>query len=50
MKKIFSLALLLGLITSASYAQKTKQPKLVVGIVVDQMRYDYLEKYQAKYS
>ena len=27
------------------YAQKDEKPKLVVGIVVDQMRYDYLEKF-----
>ncbi|MEO6036864.1 MAG: alkaline phosphatase PafA, partial [Saprospiraceae bacterium] len=30
----------------ASFAQ----PKLVVGIVVDQMRYDYLYRYQSKYG
>lgn len=28
----------------------TSKPKLVVGIVVDQMRFDYLYKYQEKYS
>jgi len=35
-----------------SFAQKQKpsQPKLVVGIVVDQMRYDYLYKYWEKYG
>jgi predicted AlkP superfamily pyrophosphatase or phosphodiesterase len=27
-----------------------KQPKLVVGIVIDQMRYDYLSKYYNKFS
>src|SRR3546814_17885736 len=27
-----------------------KQPKLVVGIVVDQMRYDYLYRYYDKYT
>ncbi len=32
-----------------SIAQNTK-PKLVVGIVVDQMCYEYLYRYQAKYS
>ena len=33
-------------------AQQTQpaQPKLIVGIVVDQMRYDFLYRYQAKYS
>lgn len=28
----------------------TQQPKLIVGIVVDQMRYDYLYRYQSKYG
>ena len=31
-------------------AQTENQPKLVVGIVVDQMRYDYLEKYYNDFS
>ena len=31
-------------------AQKTTQPKLVVGIVVDQMRYDFLYRYWNKYG
>jgi len=30
--------------------KETIQPKLVVGIVVDQMRYDYLAKYYSKFS
>ncbi len=40
----------------AAYAQKpaavkkTQTPKLVVGIVVDQMRYDYLWRYWTKYG
>ena len=50
MKKIRSLSFLLILCYASTFAQKSKQPKLVVGIVVDQMRYDYLEKYQSKYS
>ena len=33
------------------FAQKTKNaPKLVVGIVVDQMMYDYLYRYQERFS
>lgn len=32
------------------YGQTSKKPKLVVGIVVDQMRYDYLYRYLDKYS
>jgi predicted AlkP superfamily pyrophosphatase or phosphodiesterase len=44
MKKIFFFIALTSL--SFSYAQ----PKLVVGIVVDQMRYDYIQKYWAKFD
>ncbi len=33
-----------------SSLKDSKTPKLVVGIVVDQMRYDYLSKYYAKFS
>lgn len=33
-----------------SQAQLNKRPRLVVGIVVDQMRYDYLNKYWDRYS
>lgn len=31
-------------------AQFSGKPKLIVGIVVDQMRFDYLYKYESKYS
>lgn len=31
-------------------AQKKQQPKLVVGIVIDQMRYDYLIRFSEKYG
>lgn len=42
----------LGLFAGLSmYAQKeVNRPKLVVGIVVDQMRWDYLYRYQDRYS
>lgn len=30
--------------------EKTERPKLIVGIVVDQMRHDYLYRYYTKYS
>ncbi len=39
----FILIFFLSLLTT--FAQKSENPKLVVGIVVDQMRYDYLEKF-----
>jgi predicted AlkP superfamily pyrophosphatase or phosphodiesterase len=51
MKKIFFFFLLL--ISVSAFAQKTSsnsRPKLVVGIVVDQMRYDYLFRFWDKYS
>jgi len=38
---------------AAAYAKQNKpakQPKLVVGIVIDQMRWDYLYRYQSRYS
>ena len=55
------LFLLLNLVTSSLSAQRKKatassetvsssKPKLVVGIVVDQMRYDFLYRYSEKYS
>lgn len=35
---------------SVKLNSNTTQPKLVVGIVVDQMRYDYLTRFDAKYG
>jgi predicted AlkP superfamily pyrophosphatase or phosphodiesterase len=47
MKKMFLLLslLLIQIFTLNSLAQKSSEPKLVVGIVVDQMRYDYLYRF-----
>ena len=42
-----------ALIAISSHAQtssKTDKPKLVVGIIVDQMRYDYLSRFYSKYT
>ena len=61
MTKLFSSFLLLLLVTFSLSAQNKKstvsfetsvpdKPKLVVGIVVDQMRYDFLYRYADKYS
>lgn len=48
MKKLLSLVILLSQLT---YAQNNHQtPKLIVGIVVDQMRYDYLIKFQKNFT
>ena len=46
-KNLFTLFCLLVLAMSA-FAQA--RPKLVVGIVVDQMRWDYLMRYQSRYG
>ncbi|PKP48581.1 MAG: alkaline phosphatase [Bacteroidetes bacterium HGW-Bacteroidetes-12] len=47
--KHFLLALFLAINTLFAWSQQ-KQPKLVVGIVVDQMRYDYLTRFWDKFS
>lgn len=49
MKKLFFLILSFLALNVAS-AQSPKAPKLVVGIVVDQMRYDYIFKYWNKFG
>lgn len=52
MRKWILLASFIGFYLGAT-AQKTlpvsKNPRIVIGIVVDQMRWDYLYKYQARY-
>lgn len=57
MKKIFILLALFATVNSLVTAQKSKspnsqleRPKLVVGIVVDQMRWDYLYRFYNKYE
>lgn len=45
-KKIGILAVLFGSIFNA----QVQKPKLVVGLVVDQMRWDYLHRFQSKYG
>ncbi len=42
MKKLL---ILLSLISITLSAQQHKEPKLIVGIVVDQMRYDYIQRF-----
>ncbi|HRH02502.1 MAG TPA: alkaline phosphatase family protein [Bacteroidia bacterium] len=50
-KKSSLLFLFLTCLTlSQSVAQTVEQPKLVIGIVVDQMRYDYIYRYWDNYS
>ncbi|MGK7371440.1 MAG: alkaline phosphatase PafA [Candidatus Halalkalibacterium sp. M3_1C_030] len=50
--RLLSLVLILFILQGKSYAQESvksfepqEQPKLIVGIVVDQMKYDYLTRY-----
>lgn len=48
--KLRALLLLITLIFSISInAQRSKSPKLVVGIVIDQMCYEYLYRYQSNF-
>jgi predicted AlkP superfamily pyrophosphatase or phosphodiesterase len=49
--KLFPLTVLLFLFgLHAAHAQSApQQPKLIVGVVVDQMRYDFLYRYRTKY-
>jgi hypothetical protein len=49
MKKLFLLMLLFTVLCGAE-AQGLQRPKLVVGIVVDQMRWDYLYRFYDRYS
>jgi predicted AlkP superfamily pyrophosphatase or phosphodiesterase len=50
-KKIFLLLFLSIILYSGKiFSQNISQPKLVIGIIVDQMRFDYLYKYQKYYG
>lgn len=49
MKKVFLLGLGLAMFLFSD-AQKVQRPKLVVGMVVDQMRWDYLYRFQDRYG
>lgn len=50
MKNFFSSLCLTVCVLVYGIAQPPRQPKLIVGIAVDQMRYDYLYKYYSKLS
>ncbi len=49
MRRLFAILALLFLMYNV-YAQPVQRPKLVVGIVVDQMRWDYLYRYYSRYA
>jgi hypothetical protein len=50
MRNSFKSLLVFLLVTNVYFSQKAKSPKLVVGIVVDQMCYDYLYRFQGKFT
>ncbi len=50
MRLLFSALLSLLAVTLPAQNPSPARPKLVIGIVVDQMRYDYLYRYQADYG
>ncbi|TRZ64141.1 alkaline phosphatase family protein [bacterium] len=47
---VILLIILLLILLFRLFPQKTDKPKLVVGIVVDQMAYDFIDRYWSKYS
>lgn len=50
MNKIVFLVALFVANVAAAQTPKSASPKLVVGIMVDQMRYEYLHRFQSKYG
>jgi predicted AlkP superfamily pyrophosphatase or phosphodiesterase len=50
MKRLTNLIGLLLLSFSSLFSQQVARPKLVVGVVVDQMRWDYLYRYYDRYA
>jgi hypothetical protein len=49
-RRSFALAALLAAVSLAGAPLKTNKPKLVIGIVVDQFRYDYLTRFRTEYT
>ncbi len=49
-KTILLLSLFIGFIYYLNSQNKDKKPQLVVGVVIDQMRYDYLIRFSEKYG
>jgi predicted AlkP superfamily pyrophosphatase or phosphodiesterase len=49
-KQILAITTFITALTTQSLAQPGLRPKLVVGIVVDQMRWDYLYRYADRYT
>ena len=49
-KLLFSFICLFICLGNSKISSQNKKPKLVVGIVIDQMRYDYLTRYSDRYG
>lgn len=49
-KKVLPLLVLFALIGSNAFPQNDKKPKLIIGITVDQMRYDYIGRFWDHYE
>ena len=47
---VFYLSLFLTILSCQQKTKKNLKPKLVIGIVIDQMRYDYLTRFADKYG
>jgi predicted AlkP superfamily pyrophosphatase or phosphodiesterase len=47
---LFLCLIVVGELSAQSTIEKSAAPKLVVGIVVDQMRYEYLHRFNSKFS
>ncbi len=50
MKRLLSITVLLAVLSPAFSQTENNKPKLVVGLVIDQMRWDYLYRYNSLYS
>ena len=50
MQKFFYFLLIAMALGYHAHAQNQSKPKLVVGVVIDQMRFDQLYKYQDRYG
>lgn len=50
MKKVLSLFFILTLFGSKAHSQSDENPKLIVGITIDQMRYDYIGRFWNLYG
>ncbi|MBL7725584.1 MAG: alkaline phosphatase family protein [Chitinophagaceae bacterium] len=50
MQRFFAIILFLTAFSTLQAQQELKRPKIVVGLVIDQMRWDYLYRYYDRYS